>query len=284
MSRWFKRLLGVRESRRGLRAFDFNLPVFAYQRRENGSLETPKPVIYGTAFPIAPGLFATAGHVVRDADADGRVGLSYFTGAGEPVVHHHVPACEYIREIDLGLMQCPSLAHLAPIALEFDRQLDMLHPAMAMGFPMALDVEFVSCVPRGFEGSVVTRRQLYHLPAQPPGYELSFFAPQGLSGAPLMSMVHGTPRCYGYVVQQSTIGLGPEKTPVGLAVSIEVLLTVKTSFAADGYLASVFGKHHVLPRRPAQKKLPGGMRQTPAEDLEHGWPDDDLPEEGDKSQ
>jgi hypothetical protein len=39
---------------------------------------------------------------------------------------------------------------------------------------------------RAFKGYVVTRRALRHLPAAPPGYEISFIPPIGLSGAPLM--------------------------------------------------------------------------------------------------
>ena len=63
----------------------------------------------------------------------------------------------------------------------------------------------------------------------PVGYEVSFFAPQGLSGAPLVSTVHGAPRCYGYMVQQGSLGIGGDVTPVGIAVAIEVLLTVAST-------------------------------------------------------
>lgn len=263
----------------GMRAYDFNLPVLAYRRTPAGGIETPEAVIYGTAFPIAEGLFATAAHVVEAAAAKGNVGLSYVTGAGEPILHHDVVQYDLAKEIDLAVLYCPSLKHLSPMPLDFDQPLDLLHPVMSMGFPMALDVEYVTCVPRAFMGHVVTRRQLYHLPGQPPGYEVSFFAPLGLSGAPLMSNVYGAPRCYGYVIQQSTIGLGAEheRTPVGIAVTIDVLLRVESSFSKDGRLASVLGHAPVPPRPPKEKQLPGGQRRISTEELEKGWPDD-LPD------
>src|SRR5207244_12245499 len=76
--------------------------------------------------------------------------------------------------------------------LNFDHQLDMLDPASSIGFPWSLDPEWVTVVPRALRGHVVTRRELYQLRAQPPGYELSFHAPRGISGGPLVVHVRGS--------------------------------------------------------------------------------------------
>jgi hypothetical protein len=157
---------------------------------------------------------------------------------------HELPVtCEYLR-------------HLSPMRLDFDRPLGLLAPVSAVGFPLAMDAEYVSVTPRAFAGFVVARRDLRQFSAQPTGYEVSFFAPQGLSGAPLVSTAFGAPRCNGYVVQQGTLELGRDVTPVGIAIGIEALLTVQF----DGRpLAHRFGREPVLPRKPTQPPFPGGL-------------------------
>jgi hypothetical protein len=237
-----------------------------------GGIQTQKPIAYGTAFPIAPGVFATAAHVVHDADVDGEPVLAVVSGAGGTKIRpYRIEQFEQVKAIDLGLLYCSTLRHLPPMPLDFDRPLGMLARVTAIGFPFALDAEYVTVVPRGFGGHVVTRRELYHLPGQPPGYEVSFCAPQGLSGAPLISMAFGEPRCYGYIVQQSTIGTAEALMPAGIAVGIEAVLSVMSK---DGeHLAHLFGREFrpfaATPRRSAQFVLP--------DDLDTGWPDDDLP-------
>lgn len=257
----------------GLKAFDLHLPVFAFAPGEDGNVRTPKPIVYGTAFPVGPGLFATAAHVVDGAQADGIVGLSHITVAGASAPVHEVQAIEKCDAIDLALLRCDSLSHLQPIPIDFDRRLDFLANVSSVGFPMSLEVEFVTCIPRAFGGHVVTRRELYHLPGQPAGYEVSFYAPQGLSGAPLISTHFGKAYCYGYVIQQSTIGMGDQKTPVGIAVDIGAMLSVKSKFGPQGALAGVFGREFVAAPRPSERRLPGGVPPPSASDLTD-WPDD----------
>lgn len=260
-----------------LRAFDLHVPVFAYIRKPDGSIETPSAVIYGTAFPIASGIFATAAHVIEAAAADGTPGLSYVSAAADKMVHYPIQSHQLYLAIDLALIECPSLKRLPPTPIDFDRKLEFLSNASALGFPLALDAEFVTCIPRAFGGHVVTRRELYHLPARPPGYEVSFASPQGLSGAPLISTHFGRAFCYGDMIQQSTLGVGDHKTSVGIAVDIGELLSVKSSYAPEGLLARLFGREPVPERAPSPRRLPGGAGGFRIEDLDKGWPDDDLP-------
>jgi len=165
-----------------LRAFDLHVPVLSSLRATDGSLQTPKPLVYGTAFPLAPGLFATAAHAIEAAAADGTPGLSDVSNADDPMVHYAVKSYELVKAIDLAILEAPSLANLPAFPIDFDRKLEFLANASALGFPLAMDAEFVTCIPRAFGGHVVRRRELYQLPGQPPGYELSFPAPEGLSG------------------------------------------------------------------------------------------------------
>ncbi len=255
----------------GIRALDLHLGVVAVREKPGGGVEAPKPVIYGTAFPVLPGLFATAGHVATDVRADGPPGLVQITEHRE-IRASEITGFEVFDGIDLALLVCPGLANLVPMPLEFDRELTLLDPAYAIGYPFALDPEWVTVVPRGFRGYVVTRRELYQLAGQPAGYELSFHAPQGLSGAPVVSHVQGDQRCYAYIIQQASLGSGEDKALVAVAVDIRVLLTIKTELMGIGPLALAFGREPVAPRAPNQAQLPGGRR--PIVDEAEGWPNE----------
>jgi hypothetical protein len=252
--------------------WESHLPVMAAVKAPSGGLETPKPLAYGTAFPVAPGVFLTAAHVIKDARVDGIPGLSVMK-PGEQAFAHDIVEYELVDAIDLAILRCPSLSDLPRLEMDFDRPLDMFMPAQAVGFPFAVDAEYVRIVGRGFAGHVITRRELYHLPAQPPGYELSFFAPRGLSGAPVMSMGYRVPKVYGYIVQQSVIGSTDSQVPVAIAVDISVLLSIKHSSIACGPFAGLFGRDLVTPRPPSVKQLPGGMKPVNT-DPSDGWPDD----------
>ena len=102
---------------------------------------------------------------------------------------------------------------------------------------------------------------------------MSFAAPQGLSGAPLIStaLSGDEPFCYGWIIQQGTLGLGEEKTSVGLAVSIETLLSVKSSML-EAPLAVLWNRNHVNPPPRSEKQLPDGI-EPPDTAPDIGWPE-----------
>lgn len=264
----------VDEDPHGVPVLDLHLPVVAVRRNDDGSLETPKPVIYGTAFPILPGVFVTAGHVATDACADGIPALVRRAPDGQVKVFQ-VTQYEVFAPTDLALLACPGLAELVPLPIDFDNQLTFFDPVYTVGFPCGVDPEWVKVVPRGFKGYVVTRRRMYQLSGQPPGYEVSFHAPQGLSGAPLVSRVRGDHRCYGYIIQEATIGAGQHETVVGIAIDVTVLLSIRTDLQGIGPLARAFGREPVDPRPPSPAQLPGGIK--PQEGDTQGWPDDEPP-------
>ena len=91
---------------------------------------------------------------------------------------------------------------------------------MTLGYPFAVDAEYVNIVPRAFRGYVITRRELLHVqPAQPTGYELSFPTPKGTSGAPLLGGGPSALTCRGYIIQQTTLGGSDDGMIAGLAVA-----------------------------------------------------------------
>lgn len=246
-------------------------------KRDSKKIETAAPVVYGTAFPIAPGLFATAAHVWTAAQSDGIPILSRIPRNLGPLVPLRINAAEVVPAIDLALIRCDDLANVTPFPIDFDRTLTIHDQVSAVGFPMATDPEWVSIIHRGFAGTVITRREMYHIGGQPPGYEVSFFAPQGMSGAPLVSTVRGDHRCYGYIVQQSTIGTADMPTPVGIAVDIKVLLGVNSKILGRP-LAEIYGREP-MEFHPTPAQLPGGVRMDTditdwPDDTNTDWPDD----------
>ena len=150
-------------------SFKQHVPVLAYEQDPDGGIQTPRPVIYGTAFPVAAGLFATAAHVVRSAKAGGTPGLSLCAGPGAAFQLHEIVEYEAVSAIDFALLRCPSLSAVSPIPIDFDNHLAPVGPVMAYGYPLGMDVEYVTVTPRGFAGTVVTRRGMYHLSRAAPG-------------------------------------------------------------------------------------------------------------------
>ena len=257
----------------GVRVLDLHLPIFAVERKADKSLEATSPAVYGTTFPILPGVFVTAGHVITDASADGIPAIGRMAPDGGVRISQ-ITDHEVFTPLDLALLICPGLEELTPMPLEFDHRLAFYDPAYSLGFPCGVDPEWVTLVPRGFRGYVVTRRELYQLPGQPPGYEVSFAAPRGLSGAPLVShRRNGEQYCYGYMVQQSTIGTGDEQTALGVAVDVSVLLTITTHLKGIGTLATALGRDPIDMRSPSPVQLPGGVK--PSNVSVDDWPDDD---------
>lgn len=261
----------------GVRLFDTHFPVLAAVRKADGGIQAPKPTIYGTAFPVLPGLFLTAGHVLKAVEADGIAALGYLPADGSAIKASSIEAGEHFTPYDLALFTCPGLEKIQPIPLEFDRDLTLLDPVWSVGFPCGVDAEWVTVTPRAFRGHVVTRHEHYGLPGQPPCYEVSFPAPEGLSGAPLMMPIFSkttppTHRCFGYVIQQATLGSPERQIAVGVAVDIKVLLAIQTDLLELGVLAHAFGREPVK-FKPTPIQLPGGMK--PAEASADGWPDDE---------
>lgn len=153
--------------------------------------------IDGTAFCLADNLYLTAAHCIpRDLKEPDFIGLGFpqppKTDIGiVPFVH-----AETWDEADIALVE---VAHpvpkSAPVKWRFDT-VTALHDVWTAGYPHAMDIAELGFISqRAFKGYTVS-----HLPFQRIGeekyheaYELSFKAPMGLSGAPLVSREKGDP-------------------------------------------------------------------------------------------
>src|SRR5205814_363143 len=135
-----------------------------------------------TAFCLAPNLYLTAAHVYHEASAAGAAALARLTPGDTHA--NLVSDAEVFEDIDLALLQCPGLdAEVLPFTFA---PLFFLTDVASFGFPFGLELAPPTSHLRAFKGYVVTRRTLTHLRRRPPGYEVSFVPPVGLSGAPLI--------------------------------------------------------------------------------------------------
>jgi hypothetical protein len=195
-------------------------------------------------------------------------------GTGELLHVYRVKDWEEIKAIDLALIRCPELAsEIVHMPMSFE-PLDVFDEVSAVGYPFSMDAERLVVVHRGFAGHVVTRREMFHIPGQPPGYELSFRAPRGLSGAPLVARhADGGTYCHGVVVQDMGIDIDQVGgLHVGIAVAADALLSVTTSFSSTGYLATLLGRAFVPRRAPTPVRNPNMVAHEASED---GWPTGD---------
>jgi hypothetical protein len=251
---------------------DLHLPVFSGRRVDEERLEPASPYIYGTAFPLwHGGLFATAAHVLDSARADGEVVLGRLKGEG-PIPGYGVEQAEVYPQYDFALLKCPSLEKFPPVALEMRRPLSLFDDVSAVGYPFSVDPEHLIATHRGFAGHVVAFRQLFQLPGQPLGYELSFQTPPGMSGAPLMHRDEdGVNRCYGFVVQQMDVEFSGVSVRLGLAVSATILRAIQSRFLKDRVVSEWFGieRHPQPPQRPRRTPDLSSRHLSSLED----WPD-----------
>lgn len=253
---------------------DLHFAIVSGKWEATGGLSATRPVVYGTAFPILPGVLATALHVISSAEANGELAVCRVEGTigARELRTYRLRSVERYRDVDFALLECPDFQHLAPMPVSFD-PLAIFDEAKAIGYPFALDPERLTLVHRGFSVHVVTRRELYHVPGQPPGYELSFPTPKGLSGAPLVARCDDGLCCYGYVVQQQSVTVEGQETRLGIAIASEVMLSMRSKMVGGVALANLFGREFVPKRRPTPIRNPMQTGTVSTNDLD-GWPDD----------
>lgn len=234
----------------GVSILDLHLAVVAGGPAADGSaFELASPVFFGTAFPILPGVFVTAAHVVRAArDSGGKVAFCR-TGPRRseiPSAVHLVDDVELFDGLDLALVKCAGHSNLVPLPLLFE-PLDVLTPVTAVGFAVGVDVQYQTFVHRAFAGHIVTRRGLYHLqPDQPPGYELSFVTPPGLSGAPLVIRTADGAFVAGHIVHWWRVELEGAEYRFGIAVASEALIGVTSAIVGGSLVRALSGEPRPL--------------------------------------
>ncbi|HYI10948.1 MAG TPA: hypothetical protein VEK57_17965 [Thermoanaerobaculia bacterium] len=215
-----------------------------------GMLEVSRAEFHGTAFGMAPGIFVTAGHVYEAAAASrGKVALFRLTP--DDVNGQFVEEAQIFKNADLALLYSPHLkAEILPFS--FSPPLNYLENVAALGYAFGLTLAAPPnphmYVMRGFKGHIVTRRGLTELPGVPPGYEVSFVPPPGLSGAPLLVFGKDGPAIAGIILQHHTAELAGRRMDLGLAVDAEELLTLTSPIVGGSVAEQVFGLEPVPSR------------------------------------
>jgi hypothetical protein len=227
-----------------MNAYAVNLAVVA----GHGNLETQRfelnyGLLHGTAFCLAPSLFLTAGHVYQDAKEDGQVALARLTPVQQQVVT--VQDAEVFENIDLALLLCPNLsAEILPFHFS---PLEYLTDVFPIGYPFGLEPPMYHM--RAFKGYVVTRRGLKTLTGNPPGYEISFVPPPGMSGAPLLISIDSSPKIVGMILQHHTAEYRERRMDLGLALDIEEILTLESRITGGSIAELLFRRPRIVRRK-----------------------------------
>ncbi len=225
-----------------MNAYALNLAVLAgHGNVEKKVFDLSYGVFYGTAFSITTDLFLTAAHVFKDAQGAGEVALARLTPGN---LHAQtVSDFEIFDDIDLALLSCINLsAEILPFNFT---PLNFLADVFTMGYPFGFEPPVYHL--RAFKGHIVTRRSLTSLPGIPPGYELSFVPPPGLSGAPLLTLLpDGSPVITGMVLQHHTAEYRERRMELGIALDIEEILTLYSRIVGGNIAERLFNRKRIV--------------------------------------
>lgn len=196
-------------------------PVVIGHQRPGGEFDIVGEVL-GTAFSVGGGFLLTAAHVVHEFQARRDDVALVATPAGESWMASRVSQSEAL-DADIGVIECRKVGETLP-ALSWDVQnLDVLAPVRSFGSAYGTHVvdDERMIVARAFRGEVTcTLPRFKPIGLDGPAFsvhELSFQAPRGLSGAPLLDGLSETVR--GLVIGNS---------------QTEMLLSFETETDSDG--------------------------------------------------
>jgi len=171
------------------------LPLFAADLESPGVYQTRSLV--GSSFLLGDGFVLTAGHVAHALFANGGIGVLGLPNLESPEeLHVSEVADAEVLPHDLAILRIqlkPNIKDTRAVRFEWlASELSVFDEVWSIGYPYGTHVveEKHRIIQRAFTGTIVASPGPY----QPVGsniqpfnaYELSFAAPRGLSGAPLM--------------------------------------------------------------------------------------------------
>ena len=192
--------------------YTFAFPVFLTDEFEGGRLNITGEVI-GTAFFLLETIMITAGHVVQEIEAASPriavVGLVE-PGSGRikaaPVKSYELLPCDIaVLNVEFVIPESSNWFHSVKWS---QAPLNPFDPVRAAGFPYGMHRvdEKLSLVQRAFQGHIVSHLYEFKPPGAKggafPAYEVSFPAPRGLSGVPLLKSA-GTLHVFGVIIGNS---------------------------------------------------------------------------------
>jgi hypothetical protein len=221
------------------------LPVMGMEPRKDSWKAKPLQV-YGTAFTIGGGAYLTAGHVWSGAQGDPLQALGMMDNPESGrFLFRKIREGELLPAFDLAVLKAP------PFGKTFRwsaHPVSLLDEVRTFGYPFGFDVEMEMLNVRGFRGEIVGGQTITRLPGRPPGIELSFACPRGLSGARVISIAADPWRIAGVVVgneitemevyreEEKLVEGGQEKVLIktealhlGLAIRADVVLKLESA-------------------------------------------------------
>jgi len=190
--------------------YAISLPVFAGREEENGTFLIEGEVA-GTAFSLGNEFMITAGHVVKNIDMSSPncmiLGLAKDASFKAARVVEAEPLDKDIAVLRVEFNVSGSDKWFRKFKWH-DSAILPLQPIRTVGYAYGMHTvdDRKSVIVRGFQGYVVARLPEFKpvgYTGDPFGvYELSFAAPRGLSGAPLMNVV-GTVVIHGVIIGNS---------------------------------------------------------------------------------
>jgi hypothetical protein len=166
-----------------LHATDLVLPVGGLVPGETSRTSKLREVC-GTAFNIGADAYLTAGHVWKQALTHPLQALGMMDDPQTGRINlHKVTDAEVLDAHDLAVLEARPFGRSFRWTSEGFALQDGVH---SFGYPHGFDPDSEAINIRAFRGSIVGGSTIRELPARPPGLEVSFPCPRGLSGAPLI--------------------------------------------------------------------------------------------------
>lgn len=204
--------------------------------------QAARPDFFGSAFCVAPGIFMTAAHVIREAEAVGAVAVGGPVGDGL-LGAARAKQTETWPDRDIGLIYC-GVQDIPPLNIWMIHRVQLLTDLQAFGYPHAVTWspagDKLHVVFRGYKGYVITTRGFERLPGSPSVYEVSSPYPVGMSGAPVLFSKDDGIAVAGVVVGTDTVTYAGVPQNVGIAMTAEEIVGLRSDILG-GPIAEMLG-------------------------------------------
>lgn len=209
-------------------AHDTVFPVVSFSQ-----LEPLYMGLWGTAFSIGSNIYMTARHVLESAQSTLDSSFAQHLAIGQPEktgsdspewIFSTFTEYEKHDELDIAIFRVEDEFEHCYTPKWAERGQDLLSNVFALGYPYALDIQSRVINVRGIKGHIIgTGKHLFLGPAFQ-SYELSFLAPRGLSGAPLLTE-EIPPRVCGLLIgnMHCDMEVFSERRVVGDTVEVETI-------------------------------------------------------------
>jgi hypothetical protein len=157
-------------------------------------------VYYGSCFYLGDDIFITAGHVLKNAQENECKALGYLKEGH--YLYRDFKDYEIIEKPDIGILKV-KVEDLSLLKFKWSSApRGMLREVYTLGYAHGLEISEsdVKVNFRAFRGYIVSRSFV------PLNYELSFYCPKGISGAPLLEI--NTNEVIGVILGNSLINSG----------------------------------------------------------------------------